>query len=155
MSPWRLNIGLHLTDMKIRRGISPFIATVILVAITLTLGGVLYSQFRQVVSSEVRNPSVSISDVNVASDRQTITLLLKNDGNVDFTVTKILFSYLSTNQRFTVGGNATVISGSPALSPGGLLALRFTVSGVSLPDLASFTITVVSDQLARAFTVQA
>ena len=141
--------------MRLRSGISPFIATVILVAITVAIGGVLYTQFRQIVATEVRNPSVSLVDANVGADRQTMTVILKNDGNVQYTVSKLLISYQGTNQQFAVGGNATVISGSPSVVPGDLLSLKLTVSGITLPEYSSFTLTVVTDQLARAFTVQA
>ncbi|MDV3244181.1 MAG: hypothetical protein LYZ66_03250 [Nitrososphaerales archaeon] len=140
----------------VRRAISPFIATVVLVAITLALGGVLYNQFSQVITAEVRNPSVTLVAFNVGGDRQTIVLGLKNDGNVQLTVSKVLFDYQSTEERFVVGtGNGSIIAGSPTMSPGGSLTIRFTISGVTLPDFAPFTLTVVADQIARAFTVQA
>ncbi|HUI85634.1 MAG TPA: archaellin/type IV pilin N-terminal domain-containing protein [Nitrososphaerales archaeon] len=141
--------------MQVRRGISPFIATVILVAITVAIGGVLYTQFRQIVTAEVRNPSISLVDANVGVDRQTVTVILKNDGNVQYTVSAILLSYQSSNQRFVLGSNATVVSGSSTLDSGQFLSVKFTVVGVTLPEFSSFTLTVVSDQLARAFTVQA
>jgi len=140
-----------------KRGVSPFIATVVLVAITLTLGGVLYDQFRRVLTAEVRNPSLTLANVSVAGNRQTIVLEVKNDGNVQYTVTKVLFTYLSADQRFLVGGtgNGTVIAGSPSIRPGENLSLKLTITGLTLPDFATFTLTVISDQLARAFTVQA
>ena len=140
-----------------RRGISPFIATVILVAITLTLGGVLYNQFSQVISAEVRNPSMALAGINVGVDRQTVVVGLKNDGNVQFTISMILLDFKSTEQRFVVGGtgNGSVIAGTAQLSPGGQLTVRFTVTGETIPDFSTFTLTVVSDQIARAFTIQA
>jgi flagellin-like protein len=141
--------------VKARKGISPFIATVILVAITIAIGGVLYTQFRQIVTAEVRNPSVTLVDANVGADRQTVTVILKNDGNVQYTVSKILLSFQGTNQQFALGSNASVISGSATVAPGNLLSLEFTVKGNSLPAFSTFSLTVVSDQLARAFTVQA
>ncbi len=143
--------------MKQRKGVSPFIATVVLVAITLTLGGVLYDQFRQVVTAEVRNPSLTLGNVNVGGDRQTMVIEVKNDGNVQYTVTKVLFAYLSTSERFLVGAssNGTIIAGSATMRPGDYVSVKFTISGVTLPDFSTFTLTVISDQLARAFTVQA
>jgi len=103
----------------------------------------------------VRNPSISLVDANVGVDRQTVTVILKNDGNVQYTVSAILLSYQSSNQRFVLGSNATVVSGSSTLDSGQFLSVKFTVVGVTLPEFSSFTLTVVSDQLARAFTVQA
>jgi flagellin-like protein len=142
--------------MLSRSGVSPFIATVILVAITLAIGGVLYTQFRQIVTTEVRNPSVAIVDANVGADRQTITLILKNDGNVQYTVSKLLLSYQGANQQFVPGGNSSVISGSATVAPGNLVSLRLALTGsVNLPEFSTFSLTVVTDQLARAFTLQA
>ncbi len=137
-----------------RRGISPFIATVLLVAMTISLGGILYTNFRDTVVSQIRNPSVSLVDLNVAGDRQTITLLVKNDGNVDFTISKFVLAYASLVQNFVVGNNATLVSGGVGMKPGTLIAVRFKLSATTLPSLASFTITVVADQLARAFNVE-
>jgi flagellin-like protein len=141
--------------MQIRRGVSPFIATVILVAITLTLGGVLYTQFRQVVTAEVRNPSVSLVGANVGSDRQTLTLTVKNDGNVELDVQKVLFQYGATNGTYLLtGGNVTVLSGAGTMEPGDVLSVQFKAP-VVVPDFAAFTVTVVTQQLASAFTIQA
>lgn len=143
--------------MHSRRAISPFIATVILVAITLTLGGVLYTQFSSLVSTEVRNPSITIASVNVAADRQTIVVAFKNDGNVQYTVSKLLLDYESDHDVFTVGngGNCSVIAGSAEVAPGGQVTIQFTATGLTIPDFSSFTLTVVTDQIARAFTIQA
>ena len=141
--------------MHSRKAISPFIATILLVAITITLGGVLYTQFRQTITSEIRTPSMSLIDLNVADDRQTITMLLKNDGNVQFTVSRVMFSFGSTSQNFVLGTNATLISGTSSLAPGRLLSVKFKPTGVTLPNFSSFTVTVAADQLARAFTIEA
>ena len=90
-------------------------------------------------------------------DRQTVVLGLKNDGNVQLTISMILLDYQSTEERFAVGGtgNGSVIAGTAQLSPGGQVTVRFTVTGVTIPDFSTFTLTVVSDQIARAFTIQA
>jgi flagellin-like protein len=141
-----------------RRGaISPFIATVVLVAITLTLGGVHYHQFSLLISAEARHPSISLAGINVGADRQTIVVGFKNDGNVQFTVSKLQLDYQSRQQQFLVGGtgNASVIAGTPQVTPGGQVTIRFAIVGFSIPDLSAFTLTVVSDQVARAFTIQA
>jgi flagellin-like protein len=154
MSRWRLNKTDDYPGVKAQRAISPFIATVILVAITIAIGGVLHTQFRQIVTAEVRNPSVALVDANVGADRQTVTVILKNDGNVQYTVSKLLVSFQGTNQQFAIGGNASTLSGSPTMAPGNLLSLKFTVAGSSLPPFSTFSLTVVTDQLARAFTLQ-
>ena len=140
-----------------RKAISPFIATVVLVAITLTLGGVLYNQFSSVISAEVRNPSITLAAVNVGGDRQTIVVAFKNDGDVQLTVSKVLVDYQSTEERFVVGGggNGSVIAGTPQMIPGSQLTVKLSLTGLTVPDFSTFTITVVTDQIARAFTVQA
>src|SRR2546426_10499921 len=140
--------------MKRRRAISPFIATVLLVAMTISLGGIMYTQFRETVVSQIRNPSVSLIDVNVAGDRQTITLLVKDDGDVDFRVSSFALAYGAANQNFVIGSNVSLISGAASMRPGSLLTARFKIATTPLPSLASFTITIVADQLARAFNVE-
>ena len=141
--------------MQRKKAISPFIATVILVAITITLGGVLYTQFRETIAAEIRTPSMSLLDINVADDRQTITVIVKNDGNVQFTVSRVIFAFGPVSQTFVLGTNASLVSGTGALSPGSLLTVKFKPTGVILPNFSTFTLTVAADQLARAFTVQA
>ena len=140
-----------------RKGISPFIATVILVAITLTLGGVLYTQFSSLISAEVRNPSIALSSINVGGDRQTVVVAFKNDGDVQYTVSKVLLDYQTTEERFIVasGGNGSVISGAAQVAPGSQVTIKFAATGITIPDFSTFTLTVVTDQVARAFTVQA
>ena len=141
--------------MRRRSGVSPFIATVILVAITIAIGGVLYTQFRQIVTTEIRNPSVALVDANVGTDGQTLTVIIKNDGNVQYTVTRLLFSFGSVSEQFVTGQNASVVSGSSSLVPGDLLTLKATVTGTTIPEFSTFSLTVVTDQVARAFSVQA
>jgi flagellin-like protein len=141
--------------MQRRRGVSPFIATVILVAITIAIGGVLYTQFRQIVTAEIRNPSIALVDANVGTNGQTLTIIIKNDGNVQYTVTRLLFSYGSVSEQFVTGQNASLISGSSTLVPGDLLTLKVTITGTTIPEFSTFSLTVVTDQVARAFTVQA
>jgi flagellin-like protein len=140
-----------------RKAISPFIATVILVAITLTLGGALYNQFSSLISAEVRNPSVTLTSINVGGDRQTVVVAFKNDGDVQYTVSKVLVDYQTSEERFLLGGsgNGSIISGTQVVAPGGQVTVKFTLTGITIPDFSTFTLTVVTDQIARAFTIQA
>ena len=107
-----------------RAGISPFLATVILVVITLMIGGILYTTFRQMVVSEVKDPSVTLLDTNVSPDGETMTLDIKNDGNVPVTLLSIDVSYGAATNVFKEGGagaNVTVVStssGSATMQPG-------------------------------------
>ncbi len=84
---------MKLVVRRNRRAISPFLATIILVVITLMIGGILYTQFRNIVVSQVKNPSMDLTSSNVAPNGETIVLSLKNDGNVPITLSKMLVSY--------------------------------------------------------------
>ena len=143
-----------------RAGISPFLATVILVVITLMIGGILYTTFRQMVVSEVKDPSVTLLDTNVAPDGQTMTLDIKNDGNVPVTLLSIDVSYGTSANDFKVSGtgaNVTVLStssGDATMQPGDSLTAEVKTN-FQVPAFATFTVTVIGDQIARAFNIQA
>ncbi len=144
--------------MKMRRGISPFLATIILVVITLMIGGILYTQFRNIIVSQVKNPSMDITDINVAPNGESIILSVKNDGNVPITLSSFVVSYGPDHNTFTFSAsNATVVaspSGGTTMQPGDILTAQITTN-FAIPSFSTFTVTVVGDQLARAFNVQA
>jgi len=143
-----------------RRAISPFLATVILVVITLMIGGILYSSFRQMIVAQVKNPSVTLLDTNVSPDGETMTLDIKNDGNVPVALQGIDVSYGASSNTFResgAGANITTISsssGSATLQPGDSLTARVKTS-FQVPTFATFTLTIVGDQVAKAFNIQA
>lgn len=143
-----------------RAGISPFLATVILVVITLMIGGILYSSFRQMIVAQVKNPSVTLLDTNVSPDGETMTLNMKNDGNVPVTLQSIDVSYGASSNSFREGGpnaNVTLVSsssGSATLQPGDSLTAKIKTN-FSVPTFATFTVTLVGDQVAKAFNIQA
>jgi flagellin-like protein len=143
-----------------RRGISPFLATVILVVITLMIGGILYSSFRQMIVAQVKDPSVTLADTNVSPDGETLTLDVKNDGNVPVSLQAIDVSYGALTNTFVEGGagaNVTLVSsssGSATLQPGDSLTARVKTS-FEVPAFSTFTVTVVGDQVAKAFNIQA
>ena len=142
-----------------RRGISPFLATVILVVITLMIGGILYTTFRQMIVSEVKNPSVALLDSNVAPDGETMTLNIKNDGNVPVTLLGIDVNYgASTNNFVESGTGANIVllstsSGSATMQPGDSLT-AVVKTNFQVPTFATFTVTIVGDQVAKAFNIQ-
>lgn len=143
-----------------RRGISPFLATVILVVITLMIGGILYTTFRQMIVSEVKDPSVTLLDSNVAPDGETMTLEIKNDGNVPVTLLAIDVSYGASTEAFkvsTTGVNVTIVSsssGTAIMQPGDTLTAEVKTT-FQVPAFSTFTVTVVGDQVAKAFNIQA
>jgi flagellin-like protein len=144
--------------MKTRKGISPFLATIILVVITLTIGGLLYTQFQQIIVSQVRNPSMDLTDINVAPNGQSIILSVKNDGNVPITLSEFTVSYNTSLDTFKfvspTGSNVTVLSGGTTLQPGDIITAQMTTN-FSIPSFDPFTVTVVGNQLSRAFNVEA
>lgn len=143
-----------------RAGISPFLATVILVVITLMIGGILYTTFRQMVVAEVKDPSVTLLATNVAPDGETMTLDVKNDGNVPVTLQGVDVAYGASTDRFVqsgAGANVTVISsssGTSTMQPGDSLTVEVKTD-FQVPAFSTFTVTVVGDQVAKAFNIQA
>ena len=143
-----------------RAGISPFLATVILVVITLMIGGILYTTFRQMVVAEVKDPSVTLLDSNVAPDGETMTLDIKNDGNIPVALLAIDVSYGNSTNAFKetgAGADITVVStssGSATMQPGDSLTAQVKTS-FQVPTFSTFTVTIVGDQVAKAFNIQA
>jgi flagellin-like protein len=149
--------------MQKRKGISPFLATIILVVITLMIGGILYTQFRNIIVSQVKNPSMDLTDSNVAPNGETIVLSIKNDGNVPITLSKFVITYGSSMNTFSftqVGtnpANVTLLSapsGTSLMNPGDILTAQMTTA-FPIPEFSTFTVTAVGDQLSTAFNVQA
>ena len=61
----------------------------------------LYTQFRNIIVSQVKNPSMDLTDSNVAPNGETIVLSIKNDGNVPITLSKFVVSYGSGTNTFS------------------------------------------------------
>lgn len=139
-----------------RAAISPFLATVILVVITLMLGGILYTSFRQMVVAQIKTPSVTLLATNVSPDGETMTLDVKNDGNVPVSLVGMDVSYGSSTNHFrqTAPANITLISGGATMQPGDSLTAKVKTN-FQVPGFATFTVTVIGDQVAKAFNIQA
>jgi flagellin-like protein len=145
-----------------RKAISPFLATIILVVITLMIGGILYTQFRNIIVSQVKNPSMDVTDSNVSPNGETMVLSMKNDGNVPITLSKFVVTYGAGIDTFSFAAgaspaNITLISspsGTALMQPGDILTVQMTTTFV-IPQFSTFTVTAVGDQLSRAFNLQA
>jgi FlaG/FlaF family flagellin (archaellin) len=138
-----------------RPGISPFLATVILVVITLMIGGILYSSFRQMVVDQMKNPSITILATNVSPDGETMTLDVKNDGNVPVALLGMDVTYGPSANHFSVTpANMTLISGTSTMQPGDSVTAKVKTT-FQVPSFATFTVTVIGDQVAKAFNIQA
>ncbi len=153
-------MNFHRNRGRSRAAISPFLATVILVVITLMIGGILYTSFRQMVMAQVKNPSLTLVATNVSPDGQTMTLDIKNDGNVPFVLSGVnvaFGSYSNTFKASGVGANMTTLSsssGSASLQPGDSLTAKVKTN-FGVPTFSTFTVTVIADQIAKAFNIQA
>jgi FlaG/FlaF family flagellin (archaellin) len=146
---------LHNSRGQDRSGISPFLATVILVVITLMIGGILYSSFRQMVVDQMKNPSVTLLATNVSPDGETLTLDVKNDGNVPVALLGMDVSYGTYANHFSLTpANITLISGAATMQPGDSLTAKVKTN-FQVPSFATFTVTVIGDQVAKAFNIQA
>ena len=148
-------MNFHNSCRRARPGISPFLATVILVVITLMIGGILYSSFRQMVVDQMKNPSLTILATNVSPDGETMTLDVKNDGNVPVALLGMDVTYGPSANHFSVTpANMTLISGTATMQPGDSLTAKVKTN-FPVPSFATFTVTVIGDQVAKAFNIQA
>jgi flagellin-like protein len=137
--------------VKKKKGISPFISTLILVAITIALGTFLFTQFRNLVVSQVKTASLTVIDSNVGVDGRTFTVVVKNDGNIPLLLRYAILSYNGLTQNVTLrflSGNS-----SGLIKPGEESTLQFT-SQSSIQPFTSYTVTIVSDKVARSFEFQ-
>ena len=116
-----------------RKAISPLIATLILIAITIVGGVVVYRAFFSTAGTVNSNLHVSIQDVSL-STAGGLAMTVKNDGTtaVDW----------GTTQSLTIAGpggslcTSTALPGSGSLVPGETIALTDTgctgaISGVT------------------------
>ena len=145
------------------KAISPFLATIILVVITLAIGGLLYTQFQQLIVSQVKNPSMTITNINVAPSGQNIILSIKNDGNVPVTLKEFTVSFSNNLNLFYFNAqganpaNVTVLSspsGGGLIQPGDVVTAQLNTR-FSIPQFSTFTVTAIGDQLSKAFNEQA
>ena len=119
------------------KGISPLIATLILIAITIVGGVVVYRLFFSSTTSISSSVHVVITDVTLSNSAGLI-MTIKNDGNIQLSsisvsVSGVAASTISPSTSASwVPGASLVITGTPS-SPftiGTTLNVRVTVSGV-------------------------
>lgn len=105
-----------------KRAISPFIATAILIAATLVVGGLLYTQFKQSVDYNLNQPSLNVLDARASEDGTMLVMTIKNDGakeanlqRIDVYVNNLHYVFTDANSTFTPsqtispGSTATVV----------------------------------------------
>lgn len=79
--------------MKVKKGVSPILATVLLIAITLALGGLLYAYVNGMFNNLAQTVSVNAQAeiiANPSNGESYLQYTLKNDGNIQVTITKII-----------------------------------------------------------------
>ena len=128
--------------MRSRKGISPVIATVILVAVAITvsvsvaywMGGIssLYTRLEKI---EVQS---AIADKT--ADGYVITLAVKNTGSADATVDSVMINGKQLSQFANVTAN--LASGGTAVVAGGSANVVVTIASSSAPFTAGTTLEV-------------
>ncbi len=133
-----------------RRAISPFIATAVLIAATIVIGGLLYTQFKQAIDYSMYQPSINILDARAHDDGKMLVLTLKNDGAKSVTVDRIdvyigssHYVFTSTNSTFTP---------SSTIDPGATVTAVLS-SSTPIFNSSSAHIVISSQDYSRGLTV--
>ncbi len=118
-----------------RKAISPLIATLILIAITIVGGVVVYRAFFSTASSVSSNLHATIQDVSV-SNSGGLAATVKNDGTTSFVISTFSISGLA--------GSCSVTSTIPsaAVAPGNSIAVIGTCQGLTVGGTYSATTTI-------------
>ncbi len=104
-----------------RKGISPIVATVLLVLIAIAAGVVIWNMFskvstaRPIVALSARADAVMSPD----GDECAVSIMLHNDGNVVLNITQIDFEY---------AGKTWSTKPNRVLNPGATISLSYTLS---------------------------
>jgi archaellum component FlaF (FlaF/FlaG flagellin family) len=132
-----------------RRTISPFISTIILITATFMIGGFLFTQFQGFVNRYITQPSIEFTGVVAVPDSTSVTASIKNTGNVPLTITEV---------KLFINGGAVSITTNPPIStspltlqPGKAATISInTAQALKVGDTIS--IVVISDQITKGFT---
>ncbi len=140
--------------MKRRKAISPFVATAVLIAATLVVGGLMYMQFRQAIDSSMYQPSLNVLDSRSAGDGKMLILTVKNDGAKEVNITRVDVFIGNTSYSFTpTDPNYTAsFSPDPVLEPGGTATVVLSSAQAIFTD-PSVHIVIVGEGYSKGFTV--
>lgn len=140
------------TSRRTRKGLSNILATVLLIAITIALGGLLYAYSNGMFGNLTQNVNVNAQAeiiVNPSTGSAYLQYTLTNDGNIQVKVTSITVNGVSISPGITLSPgetyqNVTTLSGT--FTPGTYYTVIFqgqTTTGkpftVALNVLASET----------------
>jgi len=127
-----------------RRAITPVIATLLLIAITVAaVAGfyVFYNSFIKQSKVSSDNPSISISGPSMASEGDTIVLSVKNSGNVEFVDVDVS---ATPDLEFSPDDWVSQITEDNRLKPGASVACTTTLPSTSSGWKITVTATTAS-----------
>lgn len=133
-----------------RRAISPFIATAVLIAAALMVGGLMYVQFRQLINSSIYQPSLNVLDSRSAGDGRMLILTVKNDGAKEVKITEV--DVFIDNIKYTFTSANASFSPDPLLEPGATATVVLS-STQSIFTKPSAHVVLIGEGYSRGFTV--
>lgn len=140
--------------MKKRRAISPFIATAVLIAAALVVGGLMYAQFRQVINSSMYQPSINVLDSKGAGGGKMLILTVKNDGTKEVNITQVDVFIGDMSYTFTPTDANYKASFSPdsVLEPGGTATVVLSSTQAIFTEPSAHVI-IIGDGYSKGFTI--
>lgn len=132
-----------------RRGISPLIATIILISITIAVGLTVYALVSNMVGIMSSTLDIHIQSINVvkAGSNTLVAVTIKNSGNIQITTCAVTVTGDSGTATLTLGSIGPGKAASASLSnPAGL---SVTV-GNAYP--VSISVTATGSSLTKALT---
>jgi archaellum component FlaF (FlaF/FlaG flagellin family) len=127
-----------------KMGLSPFIATIVLIVASLAIGGLVFTQFRGLVVAGAKSAYIDVIDYTISSNGRTLTLTVKNTGNERLVIRNVLVE----GQRFSISYYPTNV-----LNPGDAVVIRVTRSTGSFPTVGELNVIIVGDKFSRSFNL--
>lgn len=122
-----------------KRAITPVIATLLLIAITVAaVAGfyIFYNAFIKQSKVSGDNPSVTLAGPSTANLGDTIVISIKNSGNVDLTSWAMTGGYVdSDTATFTVGSQRSFSTTLSAAAPWTFSVTAWTLGGSECEDV--------------------
>lgn len=137
-----------------RKAISPFVATAVLIAATLVVGGLMYIQFRQVINSSIYQPSVNVIDSRSTESGKMLILTVRNDGIKEVNITRVDVFVGDTSYSFTPTDQNYKASFSPdsVLEPGDTATIVLS-SAQAIFTGPSAHVVIVGEGYSKGFTI--
>ena len=124
-----------------KKGISPVIATVILVAVAVVIAGAMSSFSASLFGSYSQNSQIKIRDATFSSAAKTVTINFVNSGSAPESLLKVLVPFGTS----TLNANGTSLAPNPAtLQPNTTTQVVATFTGVMPSAGQQITLTAVT-----------